>query len=134
MSIIATKSDGTTDITYELASEQGARKEFINKTAGLTEAERLVVTHNLRPNGAKGTDIHSFTFSKGDVDDVTGQFTLGSVEVIIRVPRASAFTSTVIKDLTKQAQCLLKNAFIEGLYAGVTIEGDYQAASAFYPL
>jgi hypothetical protein len=86
MSIIATKSNGTTDITYELASEQGARKEFINKAAGLTEAERLVVTHNLRPNGAKGTDIHSFVFSKGDVDDTTGQFTLGSVEVILRVP------------------------------------------------
>jgi hypothetical protein len=133
MSIIATKSNGTTDITYELASEQGARKEFINKAAGLTEAERLVVTHNLRPNGAKGTDIHSFVFSKGDVDDTTGQFTLGSVEVILRVPRATAFTETVVKDLCKQAQCLLINTFVSGLYAGVTIEGDYQASSAFYP-
>jgi hypothetical protein len=132
MSIIVTKSNATTDITYELASEAGPKKEFINKTAGLLEAERLLVEHNLRPNGSKGTDIHRFVFSKGDVDDTTGAFTLGSVEVVIRVPRATAFTETVVKDLCKQAQCLLINAFVSGLYAGITIEGDYHQ-DAFTP-
>jgi hypothetical protein len=129
MSIIVTKSNATTDITYDLQSENGARKEFINKASGLQASERLVVNHNLRQNGQKGTDTHTFTFSKGDVDSVTGAFTLGSVEVILRVPRATAFTSTVIKDLTKQAQCLLKDSFVEGLYAGITVEGDYHLDS-----
>lgn len=132
MSIIVTKSNATTDITYELASENGAKKEFINKSAGLLESERLLVEHNLRPNGNKGTDTHRFVFSKGDVDDVTGAFTLGSVEVVIRVPRATAFTETVVKDLCKQAQCLLINTFVSGLYAGITIEGDYHQ-DAFTP-
>jgi hypothetical protein len=91
------------------------------------------VTHNLRPNGAKGTDVHSFVFSKGDVDDVSGAFTLGSVEVIIRVPRAAGFTDTVIKDLTKQAQCLLNNTFVVALKNGITLEGDYSQSGAFVP-
>jgi hypothetical protein len=129
MSIIVTKSDATTDVTFDLSSENGTKKEFINKATTLQESERLVVEHNLRPNGNKGTDIHTFTFSKGDVDDVTGAFTLGSVKVEIRVPRATAFTATVIKDLAKYAQCLLKGTFVEDLYAGVTTEGDYHVDS-----
>jgi hypothetical protein len=129
MSIIVTKSDAVTDVTFDLANESGPKKEFINKATSLTESERLVIEHNLRPNGAKGTDIHTFVFSKGDVDDVTGAFTLGSVKVEIRVPRATAFTSTVIKDLAKYAQCLLKASFVGDMYAGITTEGDYHCDS-----
>jgi hypothetical protein len=129
MSIIVTKSDATTDVTFDLSSESGLKKTFINKATTLQECERLEIEHNLRPNGAKGTDEHRFIFTKGDVDDVTGAFTLGSVEVKIRVPRATAFTSTVVKDLAKYAQCLLKAAFVADLYAGVTTEGDYHCDS-----
>jgi hypothetical protein len=133
MAITVNKSGSTTDVVYDLISEQGPRKEFLVAASGLSEAERLVVTHTLRPNGSKGTDTHSFTFSKGDVDDVTGAFTLGSVEVILRVPRATAFTDTIVKDLTKQAQCLLTNTFVVGLKNGITIEGDYSQSGAFVP-
>lgn len=133
MAITVNKSGSTTDVVYDLISEQGARKEFLVAASGLNEAERLHVTHTLRPNGAKGTDTHSFVFSKGDIDDVTGAFTLGSVEVILRVPRATAFTDTIVKDLTKQAQCLLNNTFVVGLKNGITIEGDYSQAGAFVP-
>lgn len=129
MSIIVTKSDATSDITYELSSESGTKKEFMNKSSSLQQAERLLVEHNLRPNGAKGTDIHRIVLSKGSVDDTTGAFTLGSVEAIFRVPRATAFTEEVIQDLSKQLQCLLKEAFVSGLYYGITTEGDYHVDS-----
>lgn len=133
MSITVNKSGSTTDVVYDLVSEQGARKEFLVAASGLNEAERLIVNHTLRPNGAKGTDVHSIVFSKGDIDDVTGAFTLGSVELILRVPRATAFTDTVVKDLTKQMQCLLTNTFVVGLKNGITIEGDYSQSGAFVP-
>jgi len=133
MAITVNKSTGTTDVVYDLSSESGARKEFLVAASGLNEAERLIVEHTLKPNGSKGTDVHRFIFSKGDIDDTTGAFTLGSVEVILRVPRATAFTDTVVKDLTKQAQCLLTNAFVVGLKNGITIEGDYSQTGAFVP-
>lgn len=133
MAITVNKSGSTTDVVYDLASEQGPKKEFLLAASGLTAQERLVVNHNLRPSGAKGTDVHSFTFSKGDVDAVTGAFTLGSVEVILRVPRATGFSDTVVKDLAKQAQCLLTNTFIIGLKNGITNEGDYSQSGAFVP-
>lgn len=129
MSIIVTKADHVSDITYELSAESGTKKEFMNKSSSLQQAERLLVEHNLRPNGAKGTDVHRVVFSKGNVDDVTGAFTLGSVEVIFRVPRADAFTSAVVQDLAKQAQCLLKGTFVDSLYYGITTEGDYHVDS-----
>lgn len=133
MSITVNKSGSTTDVVYDLASEKGPVKEFLVAASGLQEAERLVVEHSLKPNGSKGTDVHRFIFSKGDVDDTTGAFTLGSVEVILRIPRATAFTDTVVKDLAKQAQCLLTNTFIVGLKNGITIEGDYSQTGAFVP-
>lgn len=133
MAITVNKSTGTTDVVYDLSSESGSRKEFLVAASGLNEAERLIVEHTLKPNGSKGTDVHRFIFSKGDIDDTTGAFTLGSVEVILRVPRATAFTDTVVKDLTKQAQCLLTNAFVVGLKNGITIEGDYSQTAAFVP-
>jgi hypothetical protein len=134
MAITVNKSGSTTDVVYDLASNESAgKKEFVCAASGLTEAERLTIIHNLRPNGAKGTDVHSFTFSKGDVDDVSGAFTLASVEVILRVPRATGITDTVVKDLTKQAQCLLNNTFVVALKNGITLEGDYSQSGAFVP-
>lgn len=133
MAITVNKSGSTTDVVYDLASESAYRKEFLVAASGLYEQERLVVTHSIRPNGNKGTDEHRFTFSKGDVDDTTGAFTLGSVEVVLRVPRSAAFTDTIVKDLAKQAQCLLTNTFIVGLKNGITIEGDYSQSGAFVP-
>lgn len=133
MSITVNKSGSTTDVVYDLASEGPFKKEFICAASGLQESERLLVEHSLKPNGNKGTDVHRFVFSKGDIDDVTGAFTLGSVEVVLRVPRATAFTDTVVKDLAKQAQCLLANSFVVGLKNGITIEGDYSQAGAFVP-
>lgn len=133
MAITVNKSGSTTDVVYELANENGPRKEFLVAASGLLEPEKLLVEHTLKNIGSKGTDVHRFVFSKGDVDDVTGAFTLGSVEVILRVPRATAFTDTVVKDLAKQAQCLLTNTFIVGLKNGITIEGDYSQTGAFVP-
>lgn len=133
MAITVNKSANTTDVVYALSSENGSKKSFIVAASGLNAPERLEVEHNLRPVGAKGTDQHRFTFTKGDIDSVTGAFTQGSVEVTIRIPRAAGFTDVVVRDLTKQAQCLLANAFVDGLKNGITIEGDYSQSAAFVP-
>jgi len=133
MSITVNKSANTTDVVYALSQENGSKKTFVVAASGLNAPERLEIEHNMRPVGAKGTDQHRFTFSKGDVDAVTGAFTLGSVEVILRIPRAAGFSDVVIRDLTKQAQCLLANSFVDGLKNGITIEGDYSQAGAFVP-
>jgi len=129
MSLIVTKSDHTTDVTFDLVSDAAGKKVFLDKTSGLTESVSIEVEHNLRPAGAKGSDRHTIRVLKQDVDDVTGAFTIASFVLTISIPRASAFTPTVIKDMAKYMQCLLKQSFIGDLAVGVTTEGDYHQDS-----
>lgn len=129
MSLIVTKSDHTTDITFDLVSEQGGKRVYLNKSTGLTESETIEIEHNLRPAGAKGSDRHIIRVLKQDVDDTTGAFTIASFVLTISIPRATAFTSTVVKDLSKYLQCLLKQSFIGDLAVGVTTDGDYHQDS-----
>lgn len=133
MAITVNKSGSTTDVVYDLLSETGAKREYINKSAGLLEAEKLMISHNMRPAGAKGSDIHVIEFSKQDVDDTTGAFTVGSARLTLTIPRATGFSTTVIRDLTKQLQCLLANAVIDALVVGVTTDGDASQAGSFVP-
>jgi hypothetical protein len=120
-------------VVFDLSSENASKKIFLNQATGLQAQERIEVDHILRPSGAKGTDVHKVVISKGDVDATTGAFTQASVELVLRIPRATAFDDTVVKDLTKMMQCLLTNAFVVGLKNGITIEGDYSQSGAFVP-
>ena len=129
MSLIVTKSDHTTDITFDLVSDQGGKRTYLNKASGLTESELIEVEHQLRPSGAKGSDRHIIRVLKQDVDDTTGAFSIASFVLTISIPRASAFTSTVCKDLAKYLQCLLKQSFVGDLVLGVTTDGDYHQDS-----
>jgi hypothetical protein len=131
--IILTKSDGTTDVTYVPSASTGSKREYQNVGSGLVEPLQLSVEHQLRPVGAKGSDRHIVTLRKGDVDDVTGEFTQASVQFVMVVPRASAFTDTVMKDLVKQLISYIKDANIVDLKAGVTPEGDYNVSGPFNP-
>lgn len=129
MSLIVTKLDATTDVTFDLVSEQNGKKTFLNKATGLTESETIEIEHNLRPAGAKGSDRHTIRILKQDVDDVTGNFSVASFVLTISIPRASAFTNTVIGDMSKYLQCLLKATFIQDIKVGITTEGDYHVDS-----
>jgi len=131
--IILTKSDGTTDVTYTPQSSNGAKRIYINTSSGLTESLTLEVDHVLRPVGAKGTDRHIVTLRKGDVDDVDTEFTQAYVRFEVGVPRKSAFTDAVIKDMFAQMFSYHKSANVLLLKAGATPEGDYNVTGPFNP-
>lgn len=122
--ITVTRADASTDVVFTEISQNGLQQLFVNQAAGMLEPEQIEIKHLLRPPGAKGTDKHIITISKGDADDDTGQFSLASVKIEINVPRATGITPTVIKDLTKFAQCLLKNTVVDGVINGVSPSGD----------
>jgi hypothetical protein len=127
--LIVTRSDATTDITFTEVAQTGSKQTFINKAAGLQEPETLEIESQIRPAGAKGSDRYFLTFKKGDVDATTGAFTEASVRLSVTVPRASGITSTVVKDLAKFMQCLLASTIVADMYAGVLPSGDYHVDS-----
>jgi hypothetical protein len=134
MSIIVTKSNGSTDITYALTESKGTQLNFSNISAGLTEPETARIQHFMRPPGAKGTDRHQIVFQKAIVEDTTNNYLIGSVSLLISVPRSSEFTLTMVKDLIAQLTSYVNlTANLTTLVNGGTPEGDFNVTGPFNP-
>lgn len=131
--IILTISDGTTDYTYTPNGIMGAKRDYVRAAAGLSEQQTLTVEHVLRPVGAKGSDRHIVTLRRGDIDDTTGDFTQLIAKFELVVPRASAFTDTIVKDVVRQLTSYLTATNIVALKNGATPEGDYNVTGPFNP-
>lgn len=134
MSIIVTKSNGTTDVTYALQSAKDLQAVFSNVSAGLVEPETCRIQHFLRPVGAKGTDRHQIVFQKAIVEDTTNNFLVGSVSLMISVPRSAEFTLAMVKDLVAQLTSYVNlTANLTTLVNGATPEGDFNVTGPFNP-
>jgi len=134
MSIIVTKSDGSTDVTYALQSQVGTQMNFSNVSAGLTEPETLRIQHFLRPIGQKGTDRHQIVFTKMIVEDTTNNLLQLGLSIQLSVPRSSEITLAMVKDIMAQATSYLnKTANITTIYNGGTPEGDFNVTGPFNP-
>jgi len=134
MSIILTKSNGTSDITYVLQGINGSKAVYSNQSAGLTAPETLRVEHTLRPLGAKGSDRHLIVLTKGVVETASLNFLQGSVSLQITIPRSSDFTLAMMKDLIAQMTSYINlTANVTSLYNGATPEGDFNVTGPFNP-
>lgn len=133
MSIIVTKSNGTSDVTYTLQSSNANQNIYGNASAGLTAPETLRIQHFLRPLGAKGTDRHQIVFQKTLVD-TNDNFLVGSASLMLSVPRSTEFTLTMLKDLVAQLTSYLNlTANVTSLMNGGTPEGDFNVTGPFNP-
>jgi hypothetical protein len=133
-SIILTKADGTTDVTYKEQSLQGAVRVYANESAGLVEPETLRVQHILRPVGAKGTDRHNITLQKLVVDDTTNQNLVASLSLQMSIPRSTEITLAMLKDMVAQLTSYInRTANLTSLYNGATPEGDFNVTGPFNP-
>lgn len=134
MSIIVTKSDGTTDVTYSLQSNNGSQLVFSNVSAGLTEPETLRIQHFLRPVGQKGTDRHNIVFTKAIVEDTTNNYLQLIASLQLSVPRSSEITLAMVKDIIAQLTSYVnRTANVTALMAGGTPEGDFNVTGPFNP-
>lgn len=134
MSIILTKSDGTTDVTYTLQQANGAQMNYSNVAAGLVEPESLRIQHFLRPSGAKGSDRHQIVYTKSIVEDTTNQYLsmIGSIQ--FSVPRSAEITLTMFKDMVAQLTSYLnRGSVLTSIFNGATPEGDYNVTGPFNP-
>jgi len=132
--IIVTKSNGTTDVTYTPTRSTGLISEYTDQSSGLVAPQSLRISHNLRPVGAKGTDRHNISFSKGIVETTSLQFLQGSISMTLSVPRSTEFTLAMVKDLVAQMTSYLNlTANVTTLMNGGTPEGDFNVTGPFNP-
>lgn len=133
-SIILTKADGTTDVTYSLQQANGAQNVYQNVSAGLVEPETLRVQHFLRPAGAKGSDRHQIVLTKAIVEDTTNQYLQLSASLQFSVPRSTEITLAMLKDMVAQLTSYInRSANITSFFNGATPEGDFNVTGPFNP-
>lgn len=133
MSIIVTKSNGTSDVTYTPQSHVGNQFVYADQASGLTSPATLRIQHFLRPLGAKGTDRHQVVFQKALVN-AADQYLVGSASLMISVPRDDEFTLTMVKDLIAQLTSYVNlTANLTSLVNGATPEGDFNVTGPFNP-
>lgn len=136
MSIKVTRSDGTSDVTYNLTQNVGGQWNFFNTSGagGLSEPETLRIQHFMRPAGAKGTDRHQIVFQKAIIEDTSNNYLVGSVSLMITVPRSSEYTLAMVKDLIAQLTSYVnRTANLTNLVLGGTPEGDFDVTGPFNP-
>jgi hypothetical protein len=133
-SIILTKADGTTDVTYSLQQANGAQNVYQNVSAGLVEPETLRVQHFLRPAGAKGSDRHQIVLTRAVVEDTTNQYLQLSASLQFSVPRSTEITLAMLKDMVAQLTSYInRSANITSFFNGATPEGDFNVTGPFNP-
>lgn len=125
MSLIVTRSDGTTDITFTLQNQVGTQKNFGNAAAGLVEPEQITLQSFLRPIGAKGTDRYILKASKTFVEDATGNNITVGARLELTYPRsAESGLLTAFKDQVAFIKSLLSSANLSAIAAGSLPDGD----------
>jgi hypothetical protein len=133
-SIIVTKADGTTDVTYSPQSNNGYQQVYSNTAAGLVEPETLRIQHYLKGPGQKGTDRHQIVFTKAIVEDTTNQYLQLIASLQLSVPRSSEITLAMLKDIVAQMTSYInRSANLTALFNGATPEGDFNVTGPFNP-
>jgi hypothetical protein len=128
MSIIVTRSNGTSDITFTLQQSNGNQRVYVNAAAGATEPERIVMQSFLRPTGAKGTDKYLLLAEKVYIEDTTGNTILVRAKLELSVPRSTeSGLATSVADQCAFLKSLLTGTNITAMIAGVLPAdgGDY---------
>jgi hypothetical protein len=125
MSLIVTRSNGTSDITFTLQNQVGTQKNFNNAAAGLAEPEQITMQSFLRPLGAKGSDRYLLKASKTFVEDATGNNITTSARLELVYPRSSeSGLATAFKDQVAFIKSLLSDANLTAIMAGSLPDGD----------
>lgn len=134
MSIIVTKSNGTSDVTYALQSSSDGKMIFANVSAGLTTPETLRVQHFLRPVGQKGTDRHQIVFTKAVLETTTNNYLQLIASLQLSIPRSADVTLAMLKDIIAQLTSYVNlTANATTLMNGGTPEGDFNVTGPFNP-
>jgi hypothetical protein len=125
MSLIVTRHDGTTDVTFGLVNQVGTQKNYGNSAVGLVEPEQITLQSFLRPMGARGTDRYKLKASKTFVEDATGNNITCACDLTITIPRSNeSGLADAVKDQIAFVKSMLSEANIVLMISGALPDGD----------
>lgn len=81
-----------TAVTYTLQGVVGSKSSYINSASSLRSPDALVINHDVKAPGAKGSDRHQ-VLKQFAVESVAG-VDINSVNISLSVPRNTSLTDT----------------------------------------
>lgn len=91
------KSDGTTDVIFQLRSAMGATAEWMDPSTSAAAPRLLKVSNAMKAVGGKGSDRHTVLNQLVLLDSLNIPQII-SVSTTITVPRSPVVTAALIKD------------------------------------
>lgn len=113
------KADGTTDVSYQLASTQGREAVYMDASSSLSAPRMIKVGHALKPTGQKGSDRHTVLSQQVVLDANNVPYTISHSQTWT-IPRAAVVTDALSKDTLSAGVNYLnlsgvKDALIDGI-------------------
>jgi hypothetical protein len=132
-SLIVTLSDGTTDLTFYKASQNGYASRY--SWDGNTVSNRLFidVDHKPTPLGSSGADVHTLTLRREALDNDTQKVFVSKVSLQVSFPKTDTISVANIGNDITSLMCLLSKNFTPTFIVGATPSGDYHVDGAFVP-
>lgn len=127
--LIVTKSDNTTDITYTEVFTDKTSSQMVNLSSSSSEPEKIEHRFDIKSAGQKGNNKASATIVKTLLNSTTGIANTATLTLSLSVPNnEAAFTATVQKDILRQLVDMFGGAAGLTLFVnwarGVTPDGD----------
>jgi len=125
--IIVTKYDNTTDITFTKQSQNGLNTDWVNTASSPSAPEKLSIKHDIKPIGSLASDRHTVVASIAALDSAGKPFQV-SASLTLTVPRTSALGDTDLKNVVSYLMCYLGstgNTNIVTLADGISPSGDF---------
>jgi hypothetical protein len=98
-----------TEVTYTLAGQTAQGAEYKNVSRALSLPQTLDFSYNIGQPTSKGNDKLNITL-KNAVQDANGVIAVGSLKIVVSVPRNTGWSSTDTADLLAQLVPLLIDA------------------------
>jgi len=105
--------------TFTLQSQDLKTASYINTESSLSAPQVAVISHDLKPTGAKGNDRHNVSFKTTLLDSVGVAHTI-SCSLQLSVPRSAVVTDALVLDAVRFTTNYLTDARVASLGDGVT--------------
>lgn len=105
--------------TFTLMGQSASKAEYIDTDYSLASPLTLTVNHTIAPVGSVANDRHQVTVRQVVIDANGKPFT-ASIKVDISLPRTSAITELLQRDLNAYVVNYLTDARFQSLMDGIT--------------
>jgi len=133
-SIIVTKTDGTSDLTFYLVSQSGTTSRYAMSANASALKQFIDIDLRVAPAGSKQSDLYQITLRREEVNSVTGALAVSKVSFQITIPKDDVVSAADIgNDISCLASLFNKN-FMDSFVLGIVLSGDYNVTGPFNPV